>query len=94
MGLGVVKAKILIVDDEYGMLRAAERVLTPNHDYDADADVEFWQPGQAASTLTMGHTAVDFWGVTGRAPNATWVHRVDAEGFYDLLVERLARYST
>jgi len=49
---------------------------------------------ETASPLTMGHTAVDFWGVTGRAPNATWVHRVDAEGFYDLLVERFARYST
>lgn len=49
---------------------------------------------ETASPLTMGHTAVDFWGVTGRAPNATWVHGVDADGFYDLLVERFARYST
>jgi len=49
---------------------------------------------ETASPLTMGHTAVDFWGVTGRAPNATWVHAVDAAAFYDLLVERIARYST
>ncbi len=27
-----MKARILIVDDEYGMLRAAERVLAPRHD--------------------------------------------------------------
>lgn len=27
-----MKARILIVDDEYGMLRAAERVLTPHHE--------------------------------------------------------------
>ncbi|MDH4108147.1 MAG: nucleoside hydrolase [Gammaproteobacteria bacterium] len=49
---------------------------------------------ETASPLTMGHTAVDFWGVTGRRPNATWVHAVDADGFYDLLVERIGRYST
>jgi len=49
---------------------------------------------ETSSSLTMGHTAVDFWGVSGRAPNATWVHEVDADAFYDLLTERLVRYST
>jgi purine nucleosidase len=44
------------------------------------------------SELTMGHTAVDFWNVSGRPANARWVHAVDAEAFYDLLTERLARY--
>jgi purine nucleosidase len=44
------------------------------------------------SELTIGHTAVDFWGVSGRAANANWIHRVDADGFYELLTERLARY--
>jgi purine nucleosidase len=45
------------------------------------------------SELTIGHTAVDFWNVTGRPKNVTWMHAVHADGFYDLLVERLARYS-
>jgi purine nucleosidase len=44
------------------------------------------------SELTMGHTAVDFWHVTDRPQNVTWIHKVDADGFYDLLIERLARY--
>ena len=47
---------------------------------------------ETESELTMGHTAVDFWHVTDRPVNATWIHSVDAPGFYDLLVERLARY--
>ncbi len=44
------------------------------------------------SELTMGHSAVDFWGVTGKGSNASWAHAVDAEGFYDLLVEYHDRY--
>jgi purine nucleosidase len=44
------------------------------------------------SELTMGHTAVDFWHVSGRPANAQWVHAVDSEAFYELLIERLARY--
>jgi purine nucleosidase len=44
------------------------------------------------SELTAGHTAVDFWEVTGRAKNAVWVHGVDADAFYALLTERLGRY--
>jgi purine nucleosidase len=47
---------------------------------------------ETESELTMGHTAVDFWHVTDKPINATWIHSVDAPGFYDLLVERLARY--
>lgn len=47
---------------------------------------------ETQSPLTMGHTAVDFWGVTGREPNVTWMHAVDADGFYELLTDRLARY--
>jgi len=46
---------------------------------------------ETQSELTMGHTAVDFWHVSGRPVNATWIYAVDAPGFYDLLVERLAR---
>ncbi len=48
---------------------------------------------ETESELTMGNTAVDFWHVTDRQKNATWIHAVDADGFYDLLVERLSRFS-
>ena len=44
------------------------------------------------SELTLGHTAVDFWHVTDRPHNVDWACEVDADGFYDLLVERLARF--
>lgn len=47
---------------------------------------------ETESELTMGHTAVDFWHVTGRAENVDWIYSVDADGFYDLLVQRLARF--
>lgn len=47
---------------------------------------------ETESELTIGHTAVDFWHVTDRPVNANWVYAVDAEGFYDLLIERLARF--
>ncbi len=43
------------------------------------------------SELSMGATVVDYWGVTGREPNALWIDRVDSDGFYDLLIERLSR---
>ncbi|RMD91154.1 MAG: nucleoside hydrolase [Alphaproteobacteria bacterium] len=45
------------------------------------------------SPLTRGHTAVDFWHVTGLPENVHWAHRVDADGFYRLLTARLDRYS-
>ena len=45
------------------------------------------------SALTLGHTAVDFWHVTDRPPNVDWAYEVEADGFYELLLERLARFS-
>ena len=45
---------------------------------------------ETSSELTMGETVVDFWGVTDRAPNAEWIHSADADGFFDLLTERLS----
>jgi len=45
---------------------------------------------ETGSALTLGHTAVDFWHVTDRPHNIDWAYEVDAEGFYDLLVEKLA----
>jgi purine nucleosidase len=47
---------------------------------------------ETRSELTMGHTAIDFWHVTDRPHNVNWIHSVDADGFYDLLTERLARF--
>ena len=47
---------------------------------------------ETQSELTMGHTAIDFWHVTDRPHNVNWIYAVDADGFYDLLTERLARF--
>jgi purine nucleosidase len=47
---------------------------------------------ETTSELTMGHTAVDFWHVTNRPHNVRWAHGVDADGFYALLTQRLARF--
>jgi len=44
---------------------------------------------ETESPLTMGHTAVDFWGVTDRPANANWIYQVDADGFFALLIKRL-----
>lgn len=43
------------------------------------------------SELTMGMTVADWWGVTDRAPNAMFMGDIDADGFFSLLTERLAR---
>ena len=42
--------------------------------------------------LNYGRTVGDVWRVTGKAPNCEAGIRIDADGFYDLLVERLGRY--
>jgi purine nucleosidase len=47
---------------------------------------------ETESELTMGHTAVDFWNVSGQPKNVDWAYDVDADGFFDLLTERLGRY--
>lgn len=46
---------------------------------------------ETESPLTRGATVADWWGVSGRAPNATFIRDVDADGFFELLTERLAR---
>ncbi|MGR3636501.1 MAG: nucleoside hydrolase [Shimia sp.] len=43
------------------------------------------------SDLTLGMTVADWWGVTDRAPNALFIGDLDADGFFSLLTERLAR---
>ena len=47
---------------------------------------------ETQSELTLGHTAVDFWHVTDRPHNANWAYEINADGFYELLTERLARF--
>lgn len=46
---------------------------------------------ETASELTMGQTVADWWGVTGRKPNCRVVTDIDADGYYALIRERLAR---
>lgn len=43
------------------------------------------------SELTRGMTVADWWRVTHRAPNALFIGDLDADGFFNLLTERLAR---
>ena len=46
---------------------------------------------ECESELTMGATVVDWWRVTKRPPNATVLRTVDANSFFGLLTERIAR---
>lgn len=46
---------------------------------------------ETTSELTMGMTVADWWRVTDRAPNALFMGALDADGFFTLLTERLAR---
>ncbi|MDF1803892.1 nucleoside hydrolase [Thalassovita sp.] len=46
---------------------------------------------ETGSELTMGMTVADWWRVTDRAPNALFMGDIDADGFFDLLTDRLAR---
>ncbi|MDZ7904756.1 MAG: nucleoside hydrolase [Cypionkella sp.] len=46
---------------------------------------------ETQSDLTLGMTVADWWGVTDRTPNALFIGDVDAQGFFDLLTQRLAR---
>jgi purine nucleosidase len=46
---------------------------------------------ETASELTIGMTVADYWHVTDRPRNATFLRRGNADGFYKLLTERLAR---
>ncbi|WP_312798134.1 nucleoside hydrolase [Tianweitania sp.] len=47
---------------------------------------------ETESELCVGMTVVDWWGVTSRERNATWIRDVDADGFFALLTERLATF--
>jgi purine nucleosidase len=52
-----------------------------------DCNVEI----ETRSELTVGMTVVDWWRVSGRKPNAKVMRDVDADGFFDLLAERVGR---
>lgn len=44
---------------------------------------------ECESELTMGMTVIDWWGVSARKPNATVCRGIDADGFFELLEQRL-----
>lgn len=46
---------------------------------------------ETTSDLTLGMTVADWWGVSGRKPNATFMGDLDADGFFGLLTDRLGR---
>ena len=46
---------------------------------------------ETKSELTLGMTVADWWKVTKRTPNAYFIGSVNADGFFSLLTERLAR---
>jgi len=43
------------------------------------------------SELTLGMSVADYWRVTDHQPNAMFMQDIDADGFFDLLTERVAR---
>lgn len=45
---------------------------------------------ETESQLTLGMTVADWWQVSGKEPNVTYVRDVDADAFYKLLLERIA----
>jgi purine nucleosidase len=46
---------------------------------------------ETAPGPTQGMTVIDWWGVTGASPNARVMNQVDADRFFDLLVERIGQ---
>ena len=47
---------------------------------------------ETKSELTLGMTVADWWKVTNRPKNAYFIGDVNADGFFSLLTERLARF--
>ncbi|SMX41848.1 nucleoside hydrolase [Actibacterium lipolyticum] len=46
---------------------------------------------ETQGTFTQGMTVADWWGVSGRDPNSLFIGDINADGFFDLLTERLGR---
>jgi purine nucleosidase len=61
-------------------------LLAPNLFQSRFVNVEI----ETKSPLTLGATVVDWWRVTDRKPNVTYVRSLNADGFFKLLTERLA----
>jgi purine nucleosidase len=62
-------------------------LLKPDLFSGRDINVEIETEGR----LTLGMTVADYWRVTDRPANVTFLRDIDAEGFFALLTERLAR---
>jgi purine nucleosidase len=62
-------------------------LLRPDLFAGRDCNVEI----EVNSELTLGMTVVDWWRVTDRPKNAMVLKDVDAQGFFDLLTERVGR---
>ena len=46
---------------------------------------------ECESELTMGATVVDWWRVTKRPHNATYIRDINADGFFELLAKRISQ---
>ena len=46
---------------------------------------------ETGSPLTSGMTVVDYWGVTKRPANCTYIRAADTDRFYELLLDRMKR---
>jgi purine nucleosidase len=46
---------------------------------------------ECASPLTLGMTVVDWWSVTEKAANVQFLRDIQADGYFDLVIERLGR---
>jgi len=44
-----------------------------------------------SSPLTLGMTVVDWWSVTGKPPNVQFLRELNADRYFDLVIERLGR---
>lgn len=45
------------------------------------------------STLTRGHTSVDYWHMTDRPRDTNWAIGVDAKAFFELMITQIASYT-
>jgi purine nucleosidase len=49
---------------------------------------------ERSSPLTLGASVVDWWGVTGKPPNALVLRTIDADGYFHLIFDRLSRFQS
>jgi inosine-uridine nucleoside N-ribohydrolase len=47
---------------------------------------------ETSSNVTLGRTVVDVWQVTGHSPNINLANSINADGFYQLLIQSLTRF--